>query len=93
MTSEVLKRDENHITVGSGVSNDVALDVTMLRTDPITGYLLVQMTSSGATSANAIQIAKRDENHRTVCLAYNESTDELQEILTDSSGNLLCDLA
>lgn len=92
MASEIISRDQNHITMAAGVSNDSAQDILMFRVDPVTKYLLVNITTIGATSAIASQIAKRDENHKTVCLAYNEQADELQEILTDSSGNLLCDI-
>ncbi len=90
--SEVIKRDQNFRTVGAGVTNDASLDITMLRVDPITGYLLVNISDTGSTSANASQIAKRDQNFRPVCLAWDETNQVLQEILTDSQGNLLCDV-
>lgn len=89
---EIIKRDENFRTVGAAVTDDSDQDITMLRVDPTTGYLLVDISNVGATDANASQIARRDQNHRTVCLAYNEDADELQEVLTDEDGNLLCDV-
>lgn len=89
---EVLKRDENRVTVGAGVSPDADLDISMLRVDPITGYLLANIVSSSTGLETSSQIASRDENHRTVCMGWNEDDDELQEILTDEDGNLLCDL-
>lgn len=89
---EIILRDQNHKTVGAGVSNDSDKDIIMLRVDPITGYLLVNVTDTGTTSANASQIASRDENYRPVCMAWNEQDQELQEILTDAQGNLLCDI-
>lgn len=92
MSSEIILRDQNHVTVAAGVSNDASQDVLMFRVDPVTNYLLVVVTDTGATAGISAQIAKRDENYRTVCLAYNEQADELQEVLTDSQGNLLCDL-
>jgi len=92
MADEILKRDENYVTVGAGVSNDVDQDILMLRVDPVTGYLLADITEVGATSATESQIARRDGNHVPVCLAWNEEANELQEILTDASGNLLCDI-
>lgn len=64
----------------------------MLRVDPVTKYLLANVTDTGSTSAISSQIAKRDQNHRTVCMAWDETNQALQEILTDSAGNLLCDL-
>lgn len=92
MADEVLLRDENHVTVGAGVSNDSDQDIIMLRVDPVTNYLLVNITDTGSTDANESQIASRDGNYRPVCLAWNEEDQELQEVLTDADGNLLCDV-
>lgn len=90
--SEVLKRDENHVTVAGAVGNDVDQEVFMLRTDPVTNYLLVDISQSGAAVGSGSSVARRDGNHRPVCLAYNESTGELQEVLTDENGYLLVDV-
>ncbi len=89
MANEIIKRDQNHVTVGAAVTNDADLDVTMLRVDTVTGYLLVDATSVGATSAVNSQIARRDQNHRTVCMAWDETNEVLQEVLVDTDGNLL----
>lgn len=45
--NEVLKRDQNHITVLGGITNDIDQDVTMLRVDPITKRLLISADFSG----------------------------------------------
>jgi len=90
--SEIIKRDQNYRTVGAAITQDAAQDITMLRVDPVTKYLLCQLDSSGATSANASQIASRDQNSRTVCMAWNEQDQELQEVLTDAQGQILCDV-
>ena len=92
MSDEIITRDENRRTVCAGVGNDADADIIMLRVDPVTNYLLCDISDIGATSANASQIASRDENSRTVCMAWNEDDEELQEVLVDSSGRLLCDL-
>jgi hypothetical protein len=92
MADEIILRDENHVTVGAGIGNDVDQDILMLRVDPVTGYLLCNITDTGATSATESQIASRDQNHRTVCMAWNEQDQELQEVLTDVDGNLLADV-
>lgn len=89
---EIIKRDENSRTVGAGVGNDADQDITMLRVDPATGYLLINVTSGSATSAVNSQIASRDENFRPVCLGYDETNNVLQEILTDENGYILCDI-
>lgn len=89
---EILLRDANYVTVGAGVSPDSDLDISMLRVDPITKYLLIDITAGSATSANSENIAKRDQNHVPVCMAYDEDNDEVVEILTDENGYLLCDV-
>lgn len=88
MADEVIKRDQNHVTVGAAVTGDSNQDITMLRVDTTTGYLLVKV-SNGSGSGTASQIASRDQNHRTVCMAWDEVNEVLQEVATDSSGNLL----
>lgn len=92
MSNEILKRDEDHTTVGAAVTNDSDQDVTMLRVDAVTKYLLVEVSASGAAVGAVNQIAKRDQNHVPVCLAWNEQDQELQEVLTDSNGYLLVDI-
>jgi len=47
MPDEILKRDQNHVTVLGGITNDSDQDVTMLRVDPITKRLLVSATGGG----------------------------------------------
>lgn len=89
---EIIKRDQNHATVGAAVTDDADKDIAMLRTDPATGYLLITVAATGANTGTASQIAKRDGNHRPVCLAYDETNGVLQEVLTDENGYLLCDI-
>lgn len=90
--NEIIKRDQNFRTVGAGVSNDSDRTIEMLRVDPVTKYLLADLSATSASSANSVQIAKRDQNYRPVCLAWDETNQILQEVLTDSAGNLLCDV-
>jgi hypothetical protein len=47
MSSEILKRDQNHITVLGGITDDADQDVIMLRVDPISKRLLVAATGGG----------------------------------------------
>lgn len=92
MSDEIIKRDQNHRTVGAAVTQDSDKTIEMLRVDPVTKYLLVNVTDTGATAGTIGQIAKRDQNHRPVCLAWDATNQVLQEVLTDVQGNLLCDL-
>lgn len=93
MADEILKVDGNNTPVGGGVTYDSNQYVTMLRVDPTTGYVLVSSTTVGATSATTESVAKRDGNYKPVCLAYDETNGTTQEILTDTNGNILCDVA
>lgn len=53
MADEILRRDQNHITVLGGVTDDANQYVTMLRVDPTTKRLLVSATglSSGTVTS------------------------------------------
>lgn len=92
MSSEIIKRDQNHATVGAGISSTVDTEVVMLRVDPVTKRLLVDLDSIGSTPGIASEIASRDQNHRTVCMGWDETNQVLQEILTDEAGRILCDV-
>lgn len=89
---EIISRDQNHVTAGAAVTDDASQNVTILRVDPSTKYLLVNVVATPVGSGVASQIASRDQNHRTTCMAWDETNGVLQEILTDTDGNLLCDL-
>jgi len=56
MAEEVLKRDQNHITVLGGVTDDINQNVTMLRVDSITKRLLVSATGSGSGSVSSVSV-------------------------------------
>lgn len=90
--TEILKRDSNHVTVGGAITNDASQDVTMLRVDPATNYLLVEIMDQDATAGTASPIASRDQNHVPVCMAWDDTNQVLQEVLTDENGYLLCDV-
>lgn len=51
---EILSRDQNHVTVLAGVTNDSDQDITMLRVDPISKRLLISATSSGGGVTDVI---------------------------------------
>lgn len=93
MADEILKRDQNSSTVSAGIGSDASQDILMLRVDPDTKYLLVDSSSTGASSGSAGTIAERDQNGRTVYLAWDETNEVLQEVITDSSGRLLVNIA
>lgn len=57
---EILKRDQNHVTVLAGVTDDVDQDIMMLRVDPITKRLLVKSAGDTNEIPVSIQVACSD---------------------------------
>lgn len=55
-SNEIIKRDQNHVTVLAGITNDSDQDITMLRVDPISKRLLISASgiSSGVSSLNGL---------------------------------------
>lgn len=92
MADEIIQRDKDHKTVAAGITNDAAEDISMLRVDPATDYLLVNIREAPASGANAATVAKRDQNHKPVMMGWNETTGQPQELLVDADGYILCDL-
>lgn len=83
------KRDQNNVAIRSGVSSTDGSTTVMFRVDPVTNYLLVDITAS-SNSATVRQFNKRDENH--VPSMYGISSVDgrtLVPIRTDSIGRLL----
>ncbi len=54
MSDEILKRDENTITVLGAVTDDASENIMMLRVDPTTKRLLVSATGTGAGTVTSI---------------------------------------
>ncbi len=82
-------RDQNHRTVGMGVSSSDGITPVMLKVDPATGYLLVHMNAIGLPSTVATE-NKRDGNYVPTCYGISSVDGEtLVPIRTDDLGNLL----
>lgn len=91
MAEEVIKRDSNHKVIGAGVTDDAAQEIRMLRVNPMTDYILVAFAGSGpAGPSTGKRPAKRDQNHKPMALGWNEDTQQVQEILTDEDGYIIC---
>lgn len=56
MADEILKRDENHVTVLAGVTDDANQFVTMLRVDPVTKRLLISATGLGSGTVTSVSV-------------------------------------
>ena len=54
MSDEIIKRDENRVTVLAGVTDDAAQEIRMLRVDPATGRLKLSM--SGIAVAATVDV-------------------------------------
>ena len=54
MTDEILKRDQNTITVLGGITDDSNQFITMLRVDPTTKRLLVSATGVASGTVTSI---------------------------------------
>jgi len=54
MADEILKRDENHVPVLGGITDNAAQEIRMLRVDPTTGRLMVSI--SGVSVAATITV-------------------------------------
>jgi len=54
MADEILQRDQNHIVVLGAVTDDAAMEIRMLRVDPITKRLLISATGIGAGTVTSI---------------------------------------
>ena len=88
MADEILKREDNYKTVAAGVSS-VDEDILMLRVDPITNGLLMNVIADTLTPTDA-DMVKRDQNHKPTVYGIS-SVDgvTLVPIRTDEDGNLL----
>lgn len=85
----IAKRDQNDVPVGLGVSSSDGVTPVMIRVDPVTSYLLVDMSSDSLTPTSATK-DKRDQND--VPTKYGVSNSDNKTIIpirTDSSGKLL----
>jgi hypothetical protein len=89
MSSEIIKREGNHRTVGAGIDNVAGTDILMLRVDPTTNRLLVAAIADSLIPTPAT-VVKRDENHKPTFYGIS-SVDgvTLVPIRTDEDGNLL----
>ncbi len=56
MTSEILKRDGNFVTVLGAITDNAAQEVRMLKVDPDTGRVLVSATGGGAGTVTSVSV-------------------------------------
>lgn len=83
--SEILSRDQNHVTVLGGVTDDSNLSVTMLRVDPISKRLLVSATGSGQGSVTSVSVVSANGFAGTVA---NPTTTPAITLTTSITGLL-----
>lgn len=66
---EILKRDQNFVTVLAGVTDDSNQTITMLRVDPTTKRLLISATGSGAGTVTSVSVVSANGFAGTVATA------------------------
>jgi hypothetical protein len=72
MTDEILKRDQNRVTVLAGVTDDANQYTTMLRVDPVTKRLLISATGAGTGTVSEMQ----DSDTNGVAITWTDPTTE-----------------
>lgn len=88
---DVLKRDQNRVTVGAGANTSDNVSPKMISVDASTDRLLISVANLSPGSATGGSVAKRDQNRTTVVMGV-DSTGALKQIATDENGYLICDL-
>lgn len=94
MADEILKRDQNYVTVISGVTADTAKDIIMVRIDPSSLHLLVDATVTGgsglsglATEATLLKIpGLAIPIYDYIAVTYPDSVTEVYTFKTGGSG-------
>lgn len=97
MADEILKRDQNHITVLGGITDDSDQEIRMLRVDPLTNRLLVTAVGGGggiSTISNLgtgegvfAQINSGDAQFKSLVAGTNVTiTSDADEITINSTG-------
>lgn len=88
MSNEILSRDQNHVTVLGGITDDSNQFVTMLRVDPTTKRLLISATGSGSGSVTSVSVVSANGFAGTVA---DPTTTPAITISTSITGILLGD--
>lgn len=75
-----------------GATNDASLTPVPLRVDPVTGRLLITVTTgtSGSTAPTRLTV---DDNSRDVASAVTDDDAEQRPLATTTEGYLLVDIA
>jgi len=89
MAYEVLKRDQNHVTVLAGITDDSNEYITMLRVDPTTKRLKISGTiSSGSGTVTSVSVVSANGFAGTVATATTTPAITLSTTVTGIlSGN------
>lgn len=84
--------DANSRQLAMGATNDASLTPVPLRVDPVTGRLLITVTTgtSGSTAPTRLTV---DDNSRDVASAVTDDDAEQRPLATTTEGYLLVDIA
>ena len=86
MADEIIKRDDNRITVLAGVTDDASLDIKMLRVDPTTKRLLVSAT---VTAGSALTVGTTTITSGTTTRILYDNAGVLGEYTISGSGTVV----
>ena len=90
--SETANRDANRKTVGMAATDDVSLDPTQLRVDPVTKRLKATIVNA-SPPATSDPTGKRDGNHvPTVYAVTDDAAQDVVPVGTDANGFILVDI-
>lgn len=93
MSDEVIKRDNNSVPVAAGI--DTNGDIKMLRVDPVTHRLLIDIDFVSEVSAPTFPTAlPRDNNAVPVSGAVTDDSNQTPRplIIDSRNGYLFCDV-
>lgn len=90
-----LKRDENRKVVGAGIDYVTLITPVPLHVDPVTGRLLIDVTTDNSPSSVLPTKDKRDENHIPTSYGVSASdlTTPLPFLIDHNNGYLFVDIA
>jgi hypothetical protein len=79
VADEILKSDQNHRRVVAGIANDASQDILMLRLDPVTKRLLVDIGSGGSSGTQYTE-GDTDASITGTAIMWEDAGDTLRAV-------------
>lgn len=87
MASEILQRDQNHVTVIGAITDNAAQEIRMLRVDPVTNRVLVSVTGAGSGTVTSVSVVTANGFSGSVATAT--TTPAITLSTTNTQGSVL----